>query len=651
MFCNALKRFSGFFPAAGWALILVLVVPGQAVAEGFSASFQNADIREFINTVSKNLNKTIIIEPSVQGTISVKSYEEMDSEQYYQFFLSVLNVYGFSAVSTAENVIKVIPEQNARAAGVPLVLDGKVPVGDEVIARMVSLHHVSGRELAPLLRQLHNAAEGSIIHYNPSNTVLMTGRASVINQLVSIVKRLDEDASFAVETLHLENASASEVARMSASLQGKTDGGAGDRVYVTVVADERTNSVLVTGDKQATKRMVATLKRLDQNRGSVEAGNTRVIYLKYAKAENLLKVLTGVINEKSNTPSESAALEINTISNNGTTIKADAQTNALIISAPQPVLRDIEKVIARLDIRRAQVLVEAIIAEVSDAEGLNFGIQWMNNRAGGTNFPSAGGSVTTLPEKGMVNALSGATGLATGFYSGNWSGLLNALKTNSKNNILATPSIVTLDNVEAEFTVGQEVPVLTGSQTTSGDNVYNSVERKSVGIKLKVTPQINQGDAVMMNIEQEVSSVSETGVNSELGPTFDTRVVKNAVLIGTGKTVVVGGLLDTSNSNTESNVPLLGRIPLLKYLFGTTTHKVTKRNLMLFIRPTIIRQEEDFTRVSQQSRGKFDRYKMKDIARADMKSSVDRELNLSGEHGGLNNVLDQINAFYAGQPR
>ena len=630
---------------------LLMILPGQVLAEGLSANFKNIDIREFINTISKSLDKTIIIDPSVQGVVSVQSHEEMDKEQYYQFFLSVLNVYGFSAVTAPNNVIKIVPDRSARSLGVPLVLEGEVPAGDEVIARMVPLHNVSGRELAPLLRQLNNAAEGSIIHYNPSNTVLMTGRATVINQWVAIVKRLDEQASLEVLTLHLEHASASEIARMAAALQKNNEGSGGDRIYVTVVADERTNSVLITGDKQAAARMLITLKKLDSSRGDLGSGATHVIYLKYAKAEELLKVLTGITSETPVTPNESAPVEINTVANNGVTLKADKQINALIINAPQPALREMEKLIESLDIPRAQVLVEAIIAEVSDAEGLNFGVQWMNDRAGGTNFPSGGSSVTTLPEKGTTGALAGITGLAAGFYHGNWSGLINALKTNSMNNILATPGIVTLDNVEAEFTVGQEVPVLTGSQTTSGDNVYNSVERKSVGIKLKVTPQINQGGVVMMNIEQEVSSVSESGVNSELGPTFDTRVVKNTVMIGSGKTAVVGGLLDTSNSNVDSKVPLLGSIPGLKHLFGSTTNKVAKRNLMLFIRPTIIRGEEDFARVSKQARGKFNQYPLDEIANADLRQMLDNETGLPELRGGVQQVIGDINAFYAGQPR
>lgn len=588
--------------------VLLLIVTPWGFAEGFSANFQNTDIREFINTVSRNLEKTIIIDPSVQGGVTIRSYEEMDKEQYYQFFLSVLQVYGFSAINMPGDVIKIIPERNAASAGVPLVEKGTVTASDEVIVRIVPLYNVSGKELAPLLRHLSNVAEGSVIHYDPSNVLLMTGRTAVVNQLVSIVERVDEQAEYQVETVRLENASAAEVVTIARQLSGEgVSGGQNNpgRVNATIVADERTNSVLVSGDEHARRRMVLALRKLDVERnGAGNSGNTRVILLKYAKASELLGVLTGITEQKqkSVTPDPAAPLTLQTVEDKGYSVRADEQTNALIITAPKHIMRDLEGVIEQLDLRRPQVLVEAIIAEVSDADGLQFGVQWMNTAYGGTNFGSTTGvSVNSVTDKGMPAVLNSLSGLATGFYRGNWAGLLTALQSENRNNILATPSIVTLDNVEAEFTVGQEVPVLTGSQTTSADNIYNTVERKSVGIKLKVTPQINQGNSVRLDIEQEVSSVSEASANSDLGPTFDTRNVRNAVLVGSGSTVVVGGLLDNSHSDVTNRVPLLGKIPLIGHLFSATSKKASKRNLMLFIRPTIIRAQEGYDQLSDRS--------------------------------------------------
>ena len=588
--------------------VLLLIVTPWGFAEGFSANFQNTDIREFINTVSRNLEKTIIIDPSVQGGVTIRSYEEMDKEQYYQFFLSVLQVYGFSAINMPGDVIKIIPERNAASAGVPLVEKGTVTASDEVIVRIVPLYNVSGKELAPLLRHLSNVAEGSVIHYDPSNVLLMTGRTAVVNQLVSIVERVDEQAEYQVETVRLENASAAEVVTIARQLSGEgVSGGQNNpgRVNATIVADERTNSVLVSGDEHARRRMVLALRKLDVERnGAGNSGNTRVILLKYAKASELLGVLTGITEQKqkSVTPDPAAPLTLQTVEDKGYSVRADEQTNALIITAPKHIMRDLEGVIEQLDLRRPQVLVEAIIAEVSDADGLQFGVQWMNTAYGGTNFGSTTGvSVNSVTDKGMPAVLNSLSGLATGFYRGNWAGLLTALQSENRNNILATPSIVTLDNVEAEFTVGQEVPVLTGSQTTSADNIYNTVERKSVGIKLKVTPQINQGNSVRLDIEQEVSSVSEASANSDLGPTFDTRHVRNAVLVVSGSTVLVGGLLDNSHSDVTNRVPLLGKIPLIGHLFSATSKKASKRNLMLFIRPTIIRAQEGYDQLSDRS--------------------------------------------------
>jgi general secretion pathway protein D len=596
---HSLSKFSCF----SIFLILLLVLSLPAYSENYSASFKNTDINEFINTVSKKLGKTIIIDPTVKGYISVRSYQDLDPKQYYSFFLSVLEVYGFAVVKMPNGVTKVIPAKNARVMALPLIEDENMTDDDEIILRVVSLHNVPAKELAPLLRQLNDSASGSVVHYDPSNILLLTGRAAVVNNLVSVIRNVDKAGDQTVDTVHLQFASASEVVRMVNTLHKSGGKSASSSLMkANVVADERTNSVLISGEEQARQRMAQIVQKLD-HKGEIR-GNTRVIYLKYAKASNLLEVLNGVssnVKEGDNQAISNVAMMKNIV------IKADEQTNALIINAAPDVMRDLELVIEQLDIRRAQVLVEAIIAEVQDADGLNLGVQWFNRYGGGSNFPDTGASVTTLKPGGLNQALKGVTGLATGFYSGNWAGLLTALSTSSQNDILATPSIVTLDNMEAEFSVGQDVPVLTGSQTTTGDNVFNTVARKSVGIMLKVKPQINQGDSVLLEIEQEVSSVAEKAPNgtSDLGATFNTRTVKNAVLVSNGSTVVVGGLLDTTTSDITSKVPFLGDIPGIGALFRSTNQKTVKRNLMLFIRPTIIRQQSVYDRASANTRDKF----------------------------------------------
>lgn len=325
-------------------------------------------------------------------------------------------------------------------------------------------------------------------------------------------------------------------------------------------------------------------------------------------------------------------------------IKADAQTNALIINATPDLLRDLEQVITQLDIRRAQVLVEAIIVEVQDDDNLSLGVQWSNQHGGGSNFPDTGASASNA----IASSLKGVTGLATGFYRGNWSGLFTALRTNNQNDILATPSIVTLDNMEAEFSVGQEVPVLSGSQTTTGDNIFRTVDRKSVGIKLKVKPQINKGDSVLLEIEQEVSSVAAKAPSGtgDLGATFNTRTVKNAVMVGSNNIVVVGGLLDSTSQDITSKVPLLGDIPGVGFLFRSTTQKMVKRNLMLFIRPTIIREQDSYTDLSEQRLDKFQQEQNRDRPASGQRINENLN-NVLSDGRSLQDLRNDVSAFYS----
>lgn len=599
----------------------------------FSASFKGTDIQEFINTVSKNLNKTVIIDPSVSGTITVRSYDMMNEEQYYQFFLSVLDVYGFTVIPMDNNVLKIIRSKDAKSTSMPLATDAQPGVGDEVVTRVVPVNNVAARDLAPLLRQLNdNAGAGSVVHYEPSNVLLMTGRAGVIQRLMTIVERVDQTGDRNVTSIPLSYASSTEVVKMVNELNKMDEKSAlPGMLTANVVADERTNSVLVRGEPNSRQRVIDMVKQLD--RQQAVQGNTKVIYLKYAKAADLVEVLTGV-GDSIQTDQQNALPALR----KDISIKAHEQTNSLIVNAAPDIMRDLEQVIAQLDIRRPQVLVEAIIAEVQDADGMNLGVQWANKNAGVTQFTNTGLPITTMMAgadqfrrdgtlgTAATTALGGFNGIAAGFYQGNWGMLMTALSSNSKNDILATPSIVTLDNMEATFNVGQEVPVLAGSQTTSGDNVFQTVERKTVGIKLKVKPQINEGDSVLLEIEQEVSSVADAASSSStnLGATFNTRTVNNAVLVSSGDTVVVGGLLDKSTNESANKVPLLGDIPVLGYLFRSNSTETKKRNLMLFIRPSIIRDRSQYQSASASKYHSFN-------------AEEEKQRDVNGSEGGLLN--------------
>lgn len=596
------------------SLFTLLLTPLLTQAADFTASFKDTDINEFIDIVSKNLNKTILVDPSVQGNISVRSYDILNEDQYYQFFLSVLDVYGYSVVPMDNGLLKVVRSANAKTAGVPIANSSKPGRGDEIITRIVSLKNVPVRELAPLLRQMNdNTGVGNVVHYEPSNVLLLTGRASVVNRLIEVVDRVDEMGSQQRQTIKLKYGSASEMAELVNNLvREETKGQSTSLLQAKIVADERTNTLVISGPEYVRRETIKLVKELDRDQST--QGNTRVFYLNYAKAEKIVPVLTGITEKmKDGKTAQSAGS-----SDKNMSITADEQTNSIVITAQKDVMQSLEQVIAKLDIRRAQVLVEAIIVEVQDGNGLNLGIQWSNNNAGGTQFTGTGASLSTVAagvrqykkdgvissDSALASTMQSFNGMAAGFFSGDWNVLLTALSTSNKNDILATPSIVTLDNKEASFNVGQEVPSLSGSQTTSGDNIYSSVVYKTVGTKLKVTPQINEGDAVLMEIEQEVSSV-DTSTDSTLGPTFNTRTIQNAVLVKTGETVVLGGLLDDSSKETKSKVPLLGDIPWVGNLFRYTSTETAKRNLMVFIRPTIIRDDEIYKSVSAQKYSSF----------------------------------------------
>jgi general secretion pathway protein D len=598
------------------------------IAAEYSASFKGTDIQEFINTVGKNLSKTIIVDPGVRGTINVRSYDLLNEEQYYQFFLSVLDVYGFAVVPMPNGILKVVKAQNAKTSAIPVTDDARPGSGDEMVTRVVPVRNVSVRELAPLLRQLNdNAGGGNVVHYEPSNVLLITGRAAVVNRLVEIVHRVDKVGDEDVDIIKLKYASASEMVRLITALTKSDKNSLSNVLTPKLVADERTNAVVISGESQARQRLITMIRQLDREQQS--QGNTRVFYLKYAKAKNLVDVLSGSsktiqANKQGSqtTSTNNAASATSSSSGSGgfngkdLSIVADEQTNALVITAQPDVMQELERIIARLDIRRAQVLVEAIIVEVQDGDAYNLGVQWANANGGGTQFTATGLSTTTVANAALeykndgtfssdtTSTLSSFNGLAAGFYSGDWAGLVTALSSNTKSNILATPSIVTLDNKEAAFNVGQEVPVVTGSQSSTTGSVYSTVERKTIGTKLKVTPQINEGDSVLMDIEQEVSSVasststSSSSSSSSLGDTFNTRTVKNAVLVKSGETVVLGGLLSNNTSESTYKVPLLGDIPVLGYLFRYNSTSKTKQNLMVFIHPTILRDPVTYTGVS-----------------------------------------------------
>ncbi|WP_114327206.1 type II secretion system secretin GspD [Candidatus Colwellia aromaticivorans] len=593
---------------------------GQASANQYSPSFKNTDIVEFVTIVGKNLKKTMIVDPNVRGKVNVRSYDILTEEQYYQFFLNVLEVYGFAAVKMNNNIIKIIRNKDAKTSSIPVVGSKSGIIGDEMVTRIVEVKNVTVRELVPLLRQLSDqAGGGNVTNYDPANVIMLTGTAATVNRLVKIIERVDRAGDQDVEIIKLHYASAGEMVRIIEAMNKPTSGKAGQPTFLIpkIVADDRSNSVIVSGEVKARERVIRLVKRLDSELET--SGNTRVYYLKYSKAEDLVKVLNGVsktiASEGATTNSKSRSK-----SQAETSIEAHESTNSLVITGQPDMLRSLESVIRQLDVPRAQVHIEAIIVEVFETDGVQLGVQWYSEQGAFTQFTNGPAPITSIGaaskaaegEKGttiikengdtiknpdtngdytlLAQLLGSVSGGMFGIMKNDWGAIVQAVSSDSNSNILATPSITTLDNEEAYFLVGQEVPIITGSQTGSNNsNPFQTVDRQEVGIKLLVTPQINEGNSVQLTIEQEVSSVSgATGVDISINK----REIKTTVMVESGATVVLGGLIDEDVQESVQKVPLLGDIPIIGHLFKSTSNSTRKRNLMVFLRPTIISDAE-----------------------------------------------------------
>lgn len=609
----------------------------QEAAE-YAASFKNTDITEFIQVVGRNLGKTMIIDPDVRGTINVRSYDVMSEDQYWQFFLNVLEVYGFATVKMESGVIKVMRDKDARNGAIPVVDDNSLG-GDTLITRVVPVNNVSVRELAPLLRLLADSSGGgNVVSYDPSNVIMITGRSETVQRLTEIIERVDRAGNQDVDVVKLEYASAAEVVRIASSLFEKTNEGTPPLLIPKIVADERTNSVVVSGEPRARQRVIALINQLDQDLKT--EGNTRVYYLKYAKAKELVDVLQGVsesiqaeMQGAAGSNPQQARMARNLRSNNSgqeISISAHEDSNSLVITAQPDLLANLENVIRQLDIRRAQVHVEAIIVEIFEGDGVDLGLQWIsedggmvqyNNgrqvpigplaaaayqareREGRTTQTVVDGNIVTTTEPNepgdvslLAQLLGNVNGMMVGVVKNDWGAILQAVATNTKSNILATPSIMTVDNEEASFLVGQSVPTITGSTAgDNNDNPFQTVEREDIGIKLNVTPQINEGNAVQLVIEQEVSSLSGA---TAVDITINKRTLKTTVMADDGETIVLGGLIDEDVQESESKIPLLGDIPFVGALFRSTSTTKQKRNLMVFLRPTIVRDSSTATGIS-----------------------------------------------------
>ncbi len=585
-------------------MILALTSSVNALAsddERHLLNFNDADIRSLIQAVAEMTGRNIIIDPQVSGRVTVASTQPLAADEVWAVFQSILRVHGYSAVSD-EHATRILPDVNARQ-------DGRVPVddmragGDDPVTRILALEHVRASEASQLLRSLLPQS-AFMAHHDPSNVLIIADRAANIRRVETLVRRLDAASDQEVEVIALSHADAAEVVRLLNRLY--PGGGGGD----SALADERTNTVILAGEPNRRLRLRTLVSHLDTPLQT--EGSTQVIYLRYASADSLVPVLEGM-------------LDLDREGTQPARIQAHADTNSLVISAAQATFRSIESVVRQLDVRRAQVLVEAIIAEVAVDTSRELGIQWQafssgeRGMFGGTNFQTGGSNILNLSAAaGQVSPegslLLPGRGLNVGYVRGRSSllgleileigALARALSQDANTNVLSTPSIVTMDHHEASINVGQEVPFLSGSFATQGFttgdgqvNPFQTVNREEIGIKLNVTPHINEGDTIMLQISQEVSTLAPSGGAVDL--ITNKRTISTRVMVPDGALLVLGGLTTDDLQERMESVPGLGRIPLLGELFRYRSSSTVKRDLMVFIRPRIIHDEalsNDLTR-------------------------------------------------------
>ena len=625
---------------------------GQDAAT-ITPNYKDADINQIIQAVGEVTGKNFIIDPRVNAKVTMLSSTPMSPEAFYQAFLSVLQVYGYAAVP-AGKVIKIIPNNDVRQSPSLDLPQTVNPSSDEIVTQIITMKNISAQQLVPLLRPLI-PQQGHLAAYAGGNMLIISDRASNVARIMKIIDRMDESGDEPIEVIPLHNASASEVVRTLNQLNqgaGAAEGGS----PIKLVADERTNSVLVSGEKSLRLKQKALILDLDTPRAG-GAGDTEVRYLLYADAEKLADKLKGQASATAKAqggpqaggggaPAAGSTGGGGSNVDSSVTIWADVPTNALIMTAPPKIMKNLMAVIDKLDIRRAQVEVEALIVEVDVNKSADIGVQWLLDGGsslgyGITNFPgSSGSSIVDIAAaalggvSGLTNSATsattttGTTGLtgasaassissviptggtfAVGTYNSNTgkglAAIIQAIRSDGTSNIISTPRVITMNNEEAEVKVTQEIPLITGQYTSSTAAVngttspFETIQREEVGTILKVTPHISEGDTIQLKIEQEDSSPGAKLADSADIST-NKRSIKTTILIEDGGIIVLGGLMQDTVTESEDRVPVLGAIPLLGNLFKSRSGSRQKSNLLVFLRPKILRDQAATEAVSAQ---------------------------------------------------
>jgi general secretion pathway protein D len=621
---------SGLFVTQSWAQT-ASVKRGVPVTLNFS----NADIEAVARTMATLTGRNVVVDPRVKGNITLTTDSPASPARAYNLFLATLRMQGFTVVQV-DGIDKVVPEADAKlqGGGVSSTESGSPSAdGSQLVTQIIKLQYENANNLLPVLRPLVNP--NNPINVNPAtNTLVITDYADNLRRLARIVAAMDVPNATDIEVIPIQHANASDLAPLVTRLldSNAATGGQADSSFKTaVLAEPRSNALIVRAANQARLGMVRTLvAKLDQPSAGENgaAGNIYVVYLKNANANQLATTLraalSGEARAASSTPAAApasttpggASVAANTPSTGGQ-IQADPATNSLIITASEPQYRQLRAVIDKLDARRAQVFVESLIAEVSVDKAAEFGIQWQGplGQAGdsmigllGTNFGTGGKNILNLATQGAAGTVAPARGVnfgavnkTNGVYVLGF--LARFLEESGSGNVLSTPNLLTLDNEEAKIVIGQNVPFVTGQFTNTGGNngtvnPFQTIERKDVGLTLKVKPQISENGTVKLTIYQEVSSVLASTVNAPNGPTTNKRTIESNVLVDDGAVVVLGGLLQDEYAGNQEKVPGLGDVPLFGNLFKSEARSRKKTNLMVFLRPVVVRDASASDRLS-----------------------------------------------------
>ena len=588
------------------ALFLLLMSSAQAQEETWQINLRQADIRAFISQVADITGRSFVVDPRVTGQVTVLSSTPMTKDEIYELFLSVLNVHGYVAIPGAE-VTKILQEVDARQTGSPQSAGGKIP-SEQLITRVINVEHALAQELVPVLQPLV-AGYGHLAGVPRANALIISDHRANIERIEQIVRELDSPPKYEVDVIQLEEAWVGDMVTLLQELAprelGGNGAGAGASNY-SVTADERSNRLILRGDENFRKKMRGLIQKLDQP--TATGGTTKVLRLKHADAKNLSEILKGVMGELLK---ESGSDASQGQPGNSFAVFADEGLNALVLRGDPSLMQEAEAIVAQLDVRRAQVMIEAAIVEISDELGDQLGVQIgavdESSGAGpiiGTNLATGPGMLGLNP---VISALVGDTlpqlggGLTAGGGERNengltWGVLIQALSSSAAANLLSTPSIITLDNQEAEIIVGQNVPFRTGETLVDGNgtaNPFTTIERRDVGLSLKVTPTISADGLVRLVVEQTTEDIAAANVAGASDLVTNKREIKTTVLADDGETVVLGGLIRDDLQINKSKVPLLGDIPVLGRLFSSESETRVKRNLLVFLRPTIMLGKEE----------------------------------------------------------